>query len=376
MKTYCFKLYHAKRNKKLHKAINLSGNIYNHCIALHKRYYRLYGKSLNTNKLKKHMTKLKRTNKYAYWNKLGSQAIQDIAERIDRAYKLFFRNFKHGIKTAPPSFSKIRKYKSFTLKQAGYKMLDSNRIVIMGEEYKYHRSRKIEGKIKTVTVKRDALGDIYLFVVCQLDQPEPKPRSGNSVGLDFGLKTFLTTSNGNKIESPLFFKQNTKRIKKLNRALSRKEKGSNNRKRARLELAREHKRITNQRKDFHFKLAKELAESYAVICVEDLNIKAMQHLWGRKISDLGFSGFVNILEYQCKETGTKLVKINRFYPSSKTCSCCGFVLKELSLKERSWTCPNCNTTHDRDINAAVNIHRVGTSTLKGEVVRPAPVGIL
>ena len=167
MRTYSYKLYHAKRNKNLHKSINIAGSIYNHLIALHKRYYRLYGKSLSANKLKKHITKLKRTKKYAYWNNLGSQAIQDIAERIDRAYKLFYRNLKHGIKTAPPSFKKVRRYKSFTLKQAGYKLHEDNKITIMGKIYKYHQSRGIEGKVKTITVKRDPLGDLYLYIVCQ-----------------------------------------------------------------------------------------------------------------------------------------------------------------------------------------------------------------
>ena len=123
MKTYCFKLYKAKRNKKLHKVINIAGIIYNHCIALHKRYYRLFKKSLNIYKLQKHLTKLKKIGKFSYFKEVGSQAIQDITQRIDRACKLFFRNLKHKIRTAPPSFKKIRKYKSFTLKQAGWKLL-------------------------------------------------------------------------------------------------------------------------------------------------------------------------------------------------------------------------------------------------------------
>src|SRR5690554_562046 len=160
----------------------------------------------------------------------------------------------------------------------------------MGQEYKYHKSRELEGQIKTVTIKRDPLGDIYLYIVCDAELEEIKPRSGKSVGLDFGLTTFLTASDGNDIESPLFFKQGSKQIKKLNRTLSSKKNGSRNRERARLDLARAHKRIANRRKDFHFKLAKAFAESYAAIFIEDLNLKGMQRLWGKKISDLGFSG--------------------------------------------------------------------------------------
>lgn len=371
MKTYCFKLYQSKRNKKLHRLINIAGQIYNHLIALHKRYYRFYGKNLNVYHLQKHITKLKKQKRFAHWNQLGSQAIQDIAQRIDRGYKLFFRNHQHGIKSAPPSFRKVRKYRSFTLKQAGYKLLDDNQILIIDQKYKYFWSRNIEGTIKTVTVKRDSLGDIYIFITCETEEVPIEPRSSKSVGFDFGLNTFLKASDGNDILSPLFFRQGIKEIRKLNKSLSRKKKGSNNRKKARINLARAHKRIANHRKDYHFQLAKELTDKYAVICIENLNIKAMKSLWGRKISDLGHSQFINILKYQCSKTGAVVVEIPRFYPSSKECFDCGYVLDELPLSIRQWICPECGAIHDRDLNAAKNIHRVGTSTLVGEGVRPA-----
>lgn len=367
MKTYCFKLYHSKHNRKLHNQINISGCIYNHCIALHKRYYRMFKKTLNVNQLKLHITKLKQIKRYSFWNQVGSQAIQDIAERIERAYKLFFRNLKAGIRTAPPSFKKVKKYRSFTLKQAGYKLLEENKIKIGNHIYKYHKSRGIDGKIKTITIKRDALGDIYIYLVCEIETNQVLTRTGKIVGQDFGLKKFLIASDGNDIESPLFFAQNSKAIKKANRNLSSKKKGSANRKRARLDLARVHKLTANQRKDFHFKLARNLAERYAVICIEDLNIKAMQMLWGRKISDLGHSQFVNILKYQCNKLGSTVVEIPRFYPSSKTCSNCGQILDELPLSVREWTCPECGVKHDRDRNAAKNICKVGASTLLGEM---------
>lgn len=376
MKTYCYKLYCSKRNKNLHRSLNIAGSIYNHLIALHKGYYRLYGKSLNVNKLMKHITKLKKRKRYAYWNQLGSQAIQDIAQRIDRGYKLFFRNHAAKIKSRPPSFKKVHKYKSFTLKQTGYRLLDGNRITIMGREYKYFKSREIEGIVKTLTVKRDLLGDIYIYLTCETKEAPVEPRSGKSVGFDFGLKTFLKSSDGVDIVSPLFFKQGAKKIRALNKSLSRKIKGSRNRKAARVELARAHKEIANRRKDFHFKLAKNLAENYSLICIEDLNIEAMQRLWGKKISDLGHGQFVNILKYQSAKIGTTVVEIPRFYPSSKTCSDCGHVLEYLALNVREWTCSVCKASHDRDLNAARNILRVGTSNPWGEGVRPASAGIL
>jgi putative transposase len=144
----------------------------------------------------KHLTKLKKLPKYEYWNLLGSQAIQDIVQRIDKAYKLFFRNLAHGIKAAPPSFKKVKKYKSFTLKQAGYKLLEGNKILIGKQIFHYFKSREIEGEIKTVTIGRDPPGDIYIYFVCETKENEVLPRTGNSVGFDFGLKTFLQGSDG------------------------------------------------------------------------------------------------------------------------------------------------------------------------------------
>lgn len=376
MKTFVFKLYGSKRNKRLHRKINLAGAIYNHLIALHRRYYRMYGKSVSVARIQLHITRLKKTQRFAFWNNLGSQAIQDIAQRIDRAYKLFFNNLKRGVRTAPPGFKKVARYRSFTLKQAGYKLLPGNRLRIMGKEYKYFKSRGIEGKIKTLTVKRDALGDFWLYFVTDEEIRPAEVRSGESVGLDFGLKTFLTTSDGEKIESPLFLRQASDRLAKLSQKLSSKKRGSNNRAKARLNLAREHRRVANRRRDFHDKLALDLARQYAFIFVEDLNMKAMQRLWGRKISDLGHAQFLNVLDWEMRKNGCTGTKIDRFYPSSKTCSACLHVLPDLPLSVRAWSCPKCGAEHDRDVNAALNIQRVGASTLKGEGVRPDPSGCL
>lgn len=376
MRTYVFKLYQSKKHRRLHRTIDVAGCIWNHLIALHRRYYHRYQKSLNITRIQLHITKLKKTKRFAFWSTLGSQAIQDIAQRIDRAYRLFFRNLKHGLKTAPPNFRAVKKYRSFTLKQAGWKLLPKNRVVIMGKEYKYFKSREVAGKVKTVTVKRDSVGDLWLFFVVEEGEVPIEVRSGEIVGLDFGLKTFLTTSKGEYIQSPLFFKRNAKLLKDLSRKLSRKKPGSNNRSKARLALARAHRRTANQRRDFHFKTALALAREYVPVVVENLNLKAMQRLWGRKISDLGHAAFLNILSWECFKNGSRLLKIDRFYPSSKTCSKCGYALAELPLSMRSWQCPICSAVHDRDINAAKNIQRVGASTLKGEDVRPASAGCL
>ena len=358
------------------KQINIAGLLFNHCIALHKRYYRLFGKFLSANRLKVHLTKLKRIKRFSYIRKLGSQAVQDIAERIDRAYKLFFANLKRKLKTAPPKFKAVSRYKSFTLKQAGWKLDETQgKIRISSKWYGYFQSRKIEGKVKTLTVKRNSAGDIYIYLVCDAQSEKVKLRTGKSVGLDFGLKRFLTASDGNDITSPYFFMQNIRAIRSKCRKLSRRQKGSHNQERYRKELARAYRRMENQRKDFHFKTARRLCEDYACICLETLNIKGMARRWGRKMHSLGFSEFVKILEYEAMKFGTRIMFIDGWYPSSQICSVCGYKNPKVkNLKVRDWICPQCGAHHDRDRNAAINIHRVGTPAHSADAARPVYAG--
>ena len=368
IKTIVYKIYKSRKNKYLNQKIDIAGIIYNHCIALNKTYYRIFRKSINKYKLQKHLTKLKK--KHSFWSLLGSQSIQDITDRIDRGYKLFFQNHKHKKKASPPSFKKVKKYKSFTLKQAGYKLLDGNKIKIGSKVFKYAKSCFFQGKIKTLTIKRDILGDLYLIMTIDTQETAKKNiMTGKIAGIDFGLKTFLTLSNNEKKESPLFLKKHSKQIAKYNKKLSRKKQGSNQRKKARLQLARIHKFLSNSRKNYFFKLANELVEKYDYLILEDLNIKTMQRLWGKKVSDLSFHTFVKILEHVASKKGKKVHKINRFYPSSKTCSHCEKINFNLKLKDRLWTCPNCFGKLDRDVNAAINILREGASSLSLDIVR-------
>jgi len=369
-KTFKFKLYKSKKNKFLGQQINIAAGIWNHCIALHKRYYRLFGKSLNKYQLQKHVTKLKKMAEYQHWNLIGSQCIQDIVERIDKSYKLFFRNQKAGIKSAPPKFCSFRKYKSVTFKQAGWKLLDGNKIKIGSRIFKYSKSREIEGCIKTVTVKRDSLGDFYLYFSCLLEDIQVnRTMTGKSAGADFGLKTFLTISDGSEEISPLFFNQNAKRLATANKSVSSKKRGSNNRAKAVKTLVRVHRKTTNQRKDYHFKLAGRLAANFDFLFLEDLNLKGMQKMWGRKVSDLGFREFVDILHHQADKVGSIIHHIDRWFPSSKLCGKCGTVNAKLTLSDRTWIC-DCGITHNRDQNAAINILREGASSLGLGDVRP------
>ncbi|MBT9160231.1 MAG: hypothetical protein DDT26_01506 [Dehalococcoidia bacterium] len=367
MKTLKFKLYEHKRNRHLKRMVNTAGVIWNHCIALHKRYYRMYGKHLNCAKLQAHIAKRRKRN--PYWQQLGSQAVQDICQRIERAYQLFFKYHKKGVRS--PSFKKVKKYSSFTLKQAGYKFLEGNQIKIGSRVYRYWQSRPIEGRVKTVTIKRSRLGEMYVVVVVETEQAnELKIATGKTAGFDFGLKQFLTCSEGREydVSSPLFFKQSLKKVKQANRSLSRKRKGSNNWHKARLHLARQHEAIANRRQDWFWKLAHKLTNEFDVLCFEDLNLKGMQKLWGRKVNDLAFASFMNTLKWVAEKSGKEVVKIDQWYPSSKTCHICGCVNKELKLRDREWDCIGCKAHHDRDRNASFVIKQVGTSTCgRGDV---------
>jgi putative transposase len=375
MKTYSFKLYQHKRNKHLHRTINAASNIYNHCIALHKRYYRLFGKHLNKNKLMKHMAKLRKKNEY--WLLVGSQAMQDIIQRIDRAYQLFFKHHKRGVlkDTAshirPPNFRKRIKYKSFTLKQAGYKFLTDNQLRIGKRVFKFWKSREIKGKIKTITIKRNPLGELFIFVVTDCIDQISTTMTGQSAGFDFGYKTFLTCSEGFEIKSPLFLKQSLKELKLASRNHSRKKKKSNSREKARQNLVRVHEKIINRRCDWFWKLAHELTNKYDYLFFETLSLKGMKRLWGRKISDLAFAEFLKILGFVATKKGKVVSYINRWYPSSKECSECHHVLDKLPLDVRYWICPNpsCNARHGRDENASFNIKRVGSLSLGLDGVR-------
>lgn len=363
--TYKYKLYNSKQNRHLDHAIDIAAEIWNHCIALHRRYYRMYGKFLSANRLKVHLTKLKKRPEYAHWNYLGSQAVQDVPERINRSYEAFFDHVRSGKsgRKSPPKFRKRKDYHSFTLKQSGHKFLDGNRVTIMGRTYKYVNHRPFVGTIKTFTVKRTKAGEFYFFLSVIQEWPDVPPRTGNAVGLDFGLKHFLTLDNGKTIDSPQWYLSSLKEIRNAHRAVSRCQMGSSNRRRALQNLERTYKRISNRRRDWFFKLANELASQYAVICIEDLNLDGMKRLWGRKVSDLGYAEFISILEWVARKNGCIVVKVDRWLPSSKACHVCGTLNTNLKLSDRTWQCECCGTILDRDTNAAINIRDAGLSLL-------------
>lgn len=359
MKSYKFKFYEHRSNRYLKRKVNVAASIWNHCIALHKRYYSMFNKHLNKFRLMKHIAKLRRKN--SYWQLLGSQCLQDVCDRIERGYQLFFKHFQTG--TRPPIFRKVKKYKSFTFKQAGYKLLDSNRIRIGKRIYKFHKSREIKGKVKTVTIKRSNAGKMYLIIATDTVIESIGVVTNKSAGFDFGLKTFLTDSRGNEYKSPLFMLEASKLIRAASRNLSSKQEGSRNWNKARIKLAKIHETIEHKRRDWFWKLAHWLCDEYDYLFFETLNLKGMKRLWGRKVSDLAFATFIKILSSVANQKGKYVGFVDRWFPSTKTCSQCNHIKERIKLEDRLWRCDSCLRVNSRDSNAAVNIEREGSSSL-------------
>ena len=382
IRSYKYKLYNnSKANAELAQSIERYSEVYNYCVALYNRYYRLYKKTINKYDLQKHLTKIKGRYK-TEWNELGSQAIQDITDRLDRAYKLFFANIKKGVRAAPPTFKCRGKYKSFTLKQAGYKIDQNNdEIKISKNKYKYFNSRVFDGTVKTLTVKRNHKGELFVIIcVEQAMMPKVGFETGKSAGFDFGLTTFLVDNEGEKYDSPMYLKQSIDELSELQRKLSKKKKGSNNRKKAKTQLVSCYEKIVAQRDDFQWKLAVELVRHHDILCFETLDFLQMQKdknlktkkqkkNRARKILDLSPSSFMEKVKYKAAEYNKEIVFIDKWFPSTKVCSSCGHVEKEIPQEVREWVCPFCGSQHDRDTNAAKNILQVGTSACGTGIVR-------
>lgn len=374
-KTYKYRLYSRKKSDKhLHQIINTAGVIWNHALALQKRYYRLTGKYIKQGDLKSHIAYLRmHTQRYGWWKSLGSQAVQEIIERLDTAYQRFFEK-----KGGSPRFKKVKKFKSFVLKQAGWELLGEKNhkynckgelihaigfIKILGRKYKFIKHRAMHGRIKTVTIKRDTLDRLWICfsVEEQVDIPD-RASTGQIGGFDFGLKTFLTNEQGQKSDSPQFLRRELATIRKLSRSLSRKKEGSHNRQRAKHALARAHLRIADKREDHHYQLAHEICDQYQAVMFEDLNIAGMKRLWGRKVSDLGFAQFLEIMQQVAFKRGVIFGQCDPFERTTQKCSGCQRK-QPVALPERIFHCQNeeCCLILDRDHNAAINILNAGAS---------------
>ena len=226
-------------------------------------------------------------------------------------------------------------------------------------------SKQIGGKIKRATISKSKSGNYYVSLCCDVDDILQLDKTGAIIGIDLGIKDFLIDSNGNKIENPHYYVKTQQKLAKFQKQLSRKPKGSKNRNKARIRLAILSEHISNQRNDFQHKLSKQIVEENDIICCESLKVKNMikNHKLAKHIQDCSWASFISKLEYKCNWYGKMLIKIDTFLPSSKTCSCCGYKIDNLTLDTREWTCPDCNTVHDRDVNAAKNILKFGLQQL-------------
>ena len=348
---YKYRLYVNKHTDELSQLVTTSIYVWNHIVALYRRYYKLYKTNPSCSKMQRHIAKLAKNNEY--WSKMGSQSLQELCQRVDASYREFFKKKGRG----RPNFHKPQGNGSFMFKGTVGYSLNGNEITInkLKRTYRFKLTRQY-GAVKNVHIKRDNLGYLWLVVTTDV-QPKTYERLGNaSIGMDFGLKTFLTLSDGTSINSPETHKHALKQLRKLNRDVSHKVKGSNGKKKAVKRLAKLHEHVANQRNDFQWKLAHDLCRYNVLIAIEDLNLKAMQKMWGRKVSDLGYNEFVNKLEYIAGKYGTTVVKIDRFAASSQVCHCCGYKNSEVkNLRIREWVCPQCGAYHNRDVNAAINI---------------------
>jgi putative transposase len=367
-KSYKYRLYASRHDFRLHDTVNIAGIIWNHITALQRRYYRRFGKHISLTRMDKHTAYLRmKTKKYAYWKQVGSQALQELCQRHEAAYQRFFQK-KGGL----PRFKKVKKFRSFVLKQSGWKLGEDSHqrggekhpkwtghIAIDGFDYKFVKHRPLQGEIKTVTIKRDRLGRLWIcFSVVETIKIEDTATTGKIGGFDFGLKTFLVNDLGQAIEMPEFYKADLPRMKAIQRRVSKKQKGSRNQVEGKRHIARRHSRIADKRRDFHFKLAHLLCKHYDVLVFEDLNLAAMKRVWGRKVSDLGFAQFLKILTFVALKRGKTLVQIDRWEATTSKCSACG-EKQNLGLEERTFCCKHCGLVLGRDHNAAINILEAG-----------------
>lgn len=355
MISYKYKLYRTDKTKHLDKMLREASFVWKHALALQKRYYQIYHKYIGIGRMKAHFVK------HIGRCLLHSQTVQEILERLDGAYMRFFKH----LAVRPPKFKKAKHFSSFLFKQGGFK-LDGNRIRInkISKTYKFSLSREYHGKVKTVKFKRSPLGEYYIIVTTDaVGKTYGKTHNGASVGIDFGLKTYMTMSDGTTVESPRFLKTDLPSLQKKGRKLSMSKQHSHHREQNRKELNRLYERIVNKRNAWQWQLAHGLCRQYDRIFIEDLRLTGMTKLWGRKMSDLSHAEFVNKLEYVAGKYDVTVHKIDRFFPSSKTCTC-GYVNKELTLRDRHWTCPECGTRHHRDELAACNILRQGIAELE------------
>ena len=357
-RTYKFRLYPTKaQTELLAKHFGCARFVYNYFLNQRIEQYRLTGKSDGFYEQSKTLTELKKQEDTAWLKGVNAQSLQFALRCLETAYTNFFKK-----RSKFPNFKSKRSENSFTIPQCASIAGDRLFIRKFNEGIKCRVHREVKGKIGKVTITKTTSGKYFASVHTEEEYATPFEKTNKSVGVDLGLKDLLVTSEGERFANNHYTKKYERKLATAQRHLSRKVKGSRGFEKQRLKVARLHEKISNCRMDYLHKCSISLVRRYDTICIEDLNVKGMvkNHHLAKSISDASWYSFVSMLTYKAEWNDKKVVKIDRFFPSSQTCSVCGYINKETKkLSIREWECPACHSHHDRDVNAAINILRVG-----------------
>jgi putative transposase len=362
-KSFKFRIYPNKKQEiLLAKHFGANRFVFNHYLNSRKESYLGEDKkSLNYYDNANDLTQLKKDENFNWLKEINSQSLQSSIRNLDTAYNKFFRK-----QTKFPRFKSKYDRQSFKIPQNV--LIKDNKLNIpkFKEGIKINLHQEIEGKISFATISKSATSKYYVSITCEVNH-KPFRKTGLNVGIDTGIKDLAILSDGKVYENIKTLKSNLKKLKYEQRQLSKKVKGSSSRNKQRKNLALVHEKITNVRKDYLHKISTEIIKSQDVICIEDLAVKNMMknHKLAQAFADVSLGTFYSMLEYKAKWNDKTIIKIDRYFPSSKMCSNCSWINQDLTLKDREWICPSCNTTHDRDFNAAKNILKQGLKILSG-----------